>query len=159
MEKTMQIINAVFAWVSGIGGATILTIVVKALINAHIHKKPIKLTAEDKSEIAGVVAKAVASDMEHGITVDVDAVVDRATNHRVSVMERKTDDYIAQLRLLGKIVRRQAECILTLKSPDGATKDALREAIESWNDDIDLVAKDEVKGMAHLLKKEKKTEY
>jgi hypothetical protein len=161
--ETNEIIRQCGIWIASIGGGAVvvnyIAKVILAIINLVIRKKPISLNAADREQISERVADIVSNNMQSGVSVDIDAQIDRATQNRLSLVENKTDEFIRSNNNLKNIVKKLAECIATLKSPDSEKKEALLKAVnEDANDIVATVNNENVKGIVKILNKHKKEE-
>lgn len=140
------------------GGAVVFGYLYKfgmAIVNYVIRKKPIKLNDGDKKDIANLVAETVSGDMKSGVTVDIDAQIDRATQKRLNIVENKTDEFIGISSKLTNIVKKMGEVVACLKTPDSDKKEALLAAI---NDCVEIstdTINADTKGTVTIVKKEK----
>lgn len=137
------------------GGAVIFGYIYKfaiAIINYSIRKKPIKLDSGTKEDIIKGVAEIVTQNMQSGVTVDIDAQIDRATQKRLSIVENKTDEFIGISSTLTNIVKKVGEVVACLKTPDSDKKEALLSAINECSDVSTKTINPETKGKITIKK-------
>lgn len=93
-------IESVVLFLSSSVGATILGVIVKAIVSAVAstkNKKYSKLTAGDRSDIATETASTVLDAMKGGVNIEADALLDKYTNGRINALEEKYNALIAAM--------------------------------------------------------------
>lgn len=132
-EATVQtILNYVITFLSTGVGATVLTIVIKAIISAVANiktKKYSKLTEVDKTEIVDRVADKMLNAIQDGVRLDVDGMIDRATNKRLAAMESKNNEFTDVVNKVLDIVKAQGNVLCELKTPSQGARGHLQELI------------------------------
>lgn len=103
-----QIVEYVVIFLSSGLGATILGLVIRsialAVSNAKI-KKYSKLNDEDKKAIANEVKTELFNSLQGTLTLDADAIVDKATNSRLSALEDSYNDIAKAVNLTTEYAR------------------------------------------------------
>lgn len=132
-EATVQtILNYVITFLSTGVGATVLTIVIKAIVSAVANvktKKYSKLTEADKTEIVDRVADKMLVAIQDGVRLDVDGMIDRATNKRLTDMESKNNEFTDVMNKVLDIVKAQGNVLCELKTPSQGARGHLQELI------------------------------
>lgn len=134
MDKaTVQtILDYVIAFLSTGIGATVLTIVIKTVVSAVANvktKKYSKLTEADKTEIVDRVADKMLVAIQDGVRLDVDGMIDRATNKRLTAMESKNNEFTDVVNQVLDIVKAQGNVLCELKTPSQGARGYLQELI------------------------------
>lgn len=108
-EATLQtIMNYVITFLSTGVGATVITIIIKAIVSAIAGvkaKKYSKLTDADKTEIVDRVADRMLIAIQDGVSIDVDGMIDRATNKRLTAMEDKSNEFTDAVNNMLEIIK------------------------------------------------------
>lgn len=103
-EATIQtILNYVIGFLSTGVGAAILGAVIKAIVTAIANvktKKYSKLTESDKSDIVNEVTSGVLKAIQGGVSVDMDAQLDKATAKRITAVEKSQNEIVEQTNRL-----------------------------------------------------------
>lgn len=103
-EATIQtILNYVIGFLSTGVGAAILGAVIKAIVTAIANvktKKYSKLTEGDKSDIVNEVTSGVLKAIQGGVSVDMDAQLDKATAKRITAVEKSQNEIVEQTNRL-----------------------------------------------------------
>ena len=102
-ETTKTVIDAVVIFLSSSVGATILGIIGKTVVNAIASvktKKYSKLTDSDRTLIVAEVKEGVIAAIRGGVSVDMDAQIDKATARRITAVEKSQNEIIAQVSQL-----------------------------------------------------------
>ena len=105
--STEQIMTYVVAFLSSGVGATVITVIVKSIVNAictYKTKKVSRLTDGDKKEISKMVVTDVLTAIQGGVNIDVEAMIDKATNKRLTAIETQFNDIAGQMNKLSDIV-------------------------------------------------------
>lgn len=104
MDQTVQtVLDYVIAFLSSGIVATVLGVIGKAIINARTTvklKKYSKLTEADRQAIAADVQSGVRTALIGGVTVDMDAQIDKATSRRITAIEQSQNAIIEQMNQL-----------------------------------------------------------
>lgn len=125
---TEQIMTYVVAFLSSGVGATVITVIVKAIVNAictYKTKKVSKLNESDKSEIADASAKSVLSAISGGVSIDAEAMIDKATNKRLTAIEEQFNSIATQLNKLSAILVAEGQVLSEFKTPSLASRETL----------------------------------
>lgn len=132
-EATVQtILNYVITFLSTGVGATVITIIIKAIVSAIANvktKKYSKLTEADKTEIVDRVADKMLVAIQDGVRLDVDGMIDRATNKRLTAMESKNNEFTDVMNNVLAIVKAQGNVLCELKTPSQGARGHLQELI------------------------------
>ncbi len=132
-EATLQtIMNYVITFLSTGVGATVITIIIKAIVSAIAGvkaKKYSKLTDADKTEIVDRVADRMLIAIQDGVSIDVDGMIDRATNKRLTAIEDKSNEFTAVVNNMLEIVKAQGNVLCELKTPSQIARGRLQELI------------------------------
>lgn len=144
MDKaTIQtILNYVITFLSTGVGATVLTIVIKTIVSAITNvktKKYSKLTEADKTEIVDRVADKMLVAIQDGVRLDVDGMIDRATNKRLTAMESKNNEFTNVVNKLLDIVKAQGNVLCELKTPSQGARGHLQELISNAPNVIEYI--------------------
>lgn len=144
MDKaTVQtILNYVITFLSTGIGATVLTIVIKAIVSAITNiktKKYSKLTEADKTEIVERVANKIIATIQDGVHIDTDGMIDRATNKRLTVMENKMNEFVEMVNKVYEIVKAQGNVLCELKTPSQGARGHLQELIGNFPNAIGYI--------------------
>lgn len=103
-----QIVEYVVIFLSSGLGATILGLVIRSIALAVANtkaKKYSKLTEDDKNAIAKKVEDDLFNRIQGTLTLDADAIVDKATNSRLSALEDSYNDIAKAVNLTTEYAR------------------------------------------------------
>ena len=106
---TEKIVEYVTIFLSSGVGAAILGAVIRSIalaISNAKQKKYSKLTDEDREAIAKKVKDDLFNSIQGTLTLDADAIVDKATNSRLSALESSYNDS----KLNNRICKSNYEC-------------------------------------------------
>lgn len=126
--STEQIMTYVVAFLSSGVGATVITIIVKSIVNAictYKTKKVSRLTDGDKKEISKMVVTDVLTAIQGGINIDVEAMIDKATNKRLTAIETQFNDIAEQMNKLSDIVVAEGQVLSEFKTPSLGSRELL----------------------------------
>lgn len=115
-----QIMTYVVAFLSSATGATVITIIVKSIVNAictYKTKKVSRLTDGDKKEISKMVVTDVLTAIQGGVNIDAEAMIDKATNKRLTAIETQFNDIAGQMNKLSDIVVAEGQVLSEFKTP------------------------------------------
>ena len=118
--STEQIMTYVVAFLSSGVGATVITVIVKSIVNAictYKTKKVSRLTDGDKKEISKMVVADVLTAIQGGVNIDVEAMIDKATNKRLTAIETQFNDIAGQMNKLSDIVVAEGQVLSEFKTP------------------------------------------
>lgn len=128
-EATKTIIDAVMIFLSSSVGATILGIVGKAVANAIASvkiKKYSKLTDSDRAVIVSEVKDGVLNAIQGGVSVDMDAQIDKATSRRITAVEKSQNDIVEQMEQLMNYQRVVLAAIGDFKTISQSSKEQIQ---------------------------------
>ena len=126
--STEQIMTYVVAFLSSGVGATVITVIVKSIVNAictYKTKKVSRLTDGDKKEIAKMVVTDVLTAIQGGVNIDVEAMIDKATNKRLTAIETQFNDIAGQMNKLSDIVVAEGQVLSEFKTPSLGSRELL----------------------------------
>lgn len=98
IEAIKEVLNPVIIFLTSGVGATLLGVIIKAIITAVANtknKKYSKLTETDRAEIAEGTAATVLNAVKGGVNIEADALLDKYTNGRIDALETKYNELIA----------------------------------------------------------------
>lgn len=125
---TEQIMTYVVAFLSSGVGATVITVIVKAIVNAictYKTKKVSRLNESDKAEIAESAAKSVLAAISGGVNIDAEAMIDKATNKRLTAIEEQFNGIATQMNKLSAILVAEGQVLSEFKTPSLASRETL----------------------------------
>lgn len=128
MQKLETILNYVVAFLSSGVGATLIGVIVKLFLN-YKGKKFAKLTEQDEERISKKTAQIVLNAIEGGVSIDADALVDKATNKRLDGVEGKFNDLVTMCNEQMNVLVKLGQVVLELKSPSLASRGELATAL------------------------------
>ena len=100
------IINDVLLFLSSTTGATVICFVIKVIVSAVASvktKKYSKLTDSDRALIVAEVKEGVIAAIRGGVSIDMDAQIDKATARRITAVEKSQNEIIGQMsQLMGQ---------------------------------------------------------
>lgn len=123
-----QIMTYVVAFLSSGVGATVITIIVKSIVNAictYKTKKVSRLTDGDKKEISKMVVTDVLTAIQGGVNIDAEAMIDKATNKRLTAIETQFNDIAGQMNKLSDIVVAEGQVLSEFKTPSLGSRELL----------------------------------
>lgn len=126
--STEQIMTYVVAFLSSGVGATVITVIVKSIVNAictYKTKKVSRLTDGDKKEISKMVVTDVLTAIQGGVNIDVEAMIDKATNKRLTAIETQFNDIAGQMNKLSAILVAEGQVLSEFKTPSLASRETL----------------------------------
>ena len=126
--STEQIMTYVVAFLSSGVGATVITVIVKSIVNAictYKTKKVSRLTDGDKKEISKMVVADVLTAIQGGVNIDVEAMIDKATNKRLTAIETQFNDIAEQMNKLSDIVVAEGQVLSEFKTPSLGSRELL----------------------------------
>ena len=126
--STEQIMTYVVAFLSSGVGATVITVIVKSIVNAictYKTKKVSRLTDGDKKEISKMVVTDVLTAIQGGVNIDVEAMIDKATNKRLTAIETQFNDIAEQMNKLSDIVVAEGQVLSEFKTPSLGSRELL----------------------------------
>ena len=126
--STEQIMTYVVAFLSSGVGATVITVIVKSIVNAictYKTKKVSRLTDGDKKEISKMVVTDVLTAIQGGVNIDVEAMIDKATNKRLTAIETQFNDIAGQMNKLSDIVVAEGQVLSEFKTPSLGSRELL----------------------------------
>ena len=126
--STEQIMTYVVAFLSSGVGATVITVIVKSIVNAictYKTKKISRLTDGDKKEISKMVVTDVLTAIQGGVNIDVEAMIDKATNKRLTAIETQFNDIAGQMNKLSDIVVAEGQVLSEFKTPSLGSRELL----------------------------------
>lgn len=133
------IMTYVVAFLSSAAGATMITAIVKAIVSAVCNyktKKVSKLTDADKSQIANEVTTRVLSAISDGVSINAEAMIDRATNKRLDVMDKKFNEFGEVMNKLLSVNIAQGKVLVDLKTPSLTARENLASTIGDTHQEI-----------------------
>ena len=125
---TEQIMTYVVAFLSSGVGATVITVIVKAIVNAictYKTKKVSRWNESDKAEIAESAAKSVLAAISGGVNIDAEAMIDKATNKRLTAIEEQFNGIATQMNKLSAILVAEGQVLSEFKTPSLASRETL----------------------------------
>lgn len=147
-NETMQtILNYVITFLSTGVGATVLTIIIKAIVTAVTNvktKKYSKLTESDKSAIVEQVKDGVLNAIKDGVSVDMDAQIDKATARRITCVERSQNEIVEQVNKLIEYQKTVLSAIGDFKTISPESKERIKEILSQTNKTLERVVEVEV---------------
>ena len=142
-EATIQtILNYVIGFLSTGVGAAILGAVIKAIVAAIANvktKKYSKLTEADKTDIVNEVTSGVLKAIQGGVSVDMDAQLDKATAKRITAEERSQNDIVEQTNRLMDYQRVVLSAIGDFKTISQTSKDRIQGILKQDAPSLDKV--------------------
>ena len=126
--STEQIMTYIVAFLSSGVGATVITVIVKSIVNAictYKTKKVSRLTDGDKKEISKMVVTDVLTAIQGGVNIDVEAMIDKATNKRLTAIETQFNDIAGQMNKLSDIVVAEGQVLSEFKTPSLGSRELL----------------------------------
>lgn len=127
-----KIITAIVAFLSTTSGVAFITGLIKAIVSsvtAYKSKKVSKLNEEDENRIAIKSSNLVINSIKDGITIEADAMIEKATNRRLEAVESKFNDIAKVSQQQMEVLMTLAQVVLELKSPSLASRERLANVI------------------------------
>jgi hypothetical protein len=128
-----QIVEYVTIILSSGLGATILGLVIRsialAVSNAKI-KKYSKLNDDDKKAIADEVKKELFNSLQGELTLNADAIVDKATNSRLSELEKAYNDIAKAVNLSTQYSRATMNAVGDFKTISEDSRSLIKELLK-----------------------------
>lgn len=129
-----QQIQELITWLttSGIlttGVTIIVTAIVKAIANVKTRKYS-KLTDADKSAIVNDVKSGVLSAIQGGVTVDMDAQLDKATARRITAVEKSQNEIVEAIAKLAEYQKVVLTAIGDFKTISQSSKEQIRSILK-----------------------------
>lgn len=132
-ETTQTILNYVITFLSTGVGATVLTIVIKAIVTAVANvktKKYSKLTDNDRATIVDNVTGGVLNAIKDGVSVDMDAQIDKATARRITAVERSQNDIVERMNKVIECQKAMLSAIADFKTISIESKEQIKALIK-----------------------------
>lgn len=126
--STEQIMTYVVAFLSSGVGATAITVIVKSIVNAictYKTKKVSRLTDGDKKEISKMVVTDMLTAIQGGVNIDAEAMIDKATNKRLTAIEEQFNGIATQMNKLSAILVAEGQVLSEFKTPSLASRETL----------------------------------
>lgn len=126
--STEQIMTYVVAFLSSGVGATVITVIVKSIVNAictYKTKKVSRLTDGDKKEISKMVVTDMLTAIQGGVNIDAEAMIDKATNKRLTAIEEQFNGIATQMNKLSAILVAEGQVLSEFKTPSLASRETL----------------------------------
>lgn len=142
-EATVQtILNYVITFLSTGVGATVITIVVKAIVSAVANvksKKYSKLTDGDRDAIVNEVKTGVLEAIKDGVTVDMDAQLDKATARRITAVEKSQNDIVSAMESMSEYQRVVLSAIGDFKTISQHSKEQIQAILKDTSPMLEKV--------------------
>lgn len=141
-EQTQTILNYVVTFLSTGVGATVLTIVIKAIINAVMNvktKKYSKLTDSDRAIIVENVRDGVLNAIKDGVSVDMDAQIDKATARRITAVERSQNEIVERINDLMECQRAVLSAVGDFKTISAESREQIKALLNCSNSTLEKV--------------------
>lgn len=97
VEAIKEVLNPVIIFLTSGVGATLLGVVIKAIVSAVAatkSKKYSKLTEGEREDIADKAAAKVLDAVSGGVNIEADALLDKYTQGRIDALETKYNELI-----------------------------------------------------------------
>lgn len=97
VEAIKEVLNPVIIFLTSSVGATLLGVVIKAIVSAVAaakSKKYSKLTESEREDIADKAAAKVLDAVSGGVNIEADALLDKYTQGRIDALETKYNELI-----------------------------------------------------------------
>ncbi len=127
-EQLNTILTWIVSFLSSATGVAFLGFIAKLILNFR-GKKYAKLTDADEDRIAEKSSKRVIASIKDGVSIDADAMVNKATNKRLDTVESKFNDIVVANNEQMQILTKLAQVVLELKSPSLASREELANAL------------------------------
>lgn len=142
-EATVQtILNYVITFLSTGVGATILGLVVKSIVTAIANvksKKYSKLTESDKASIVSEVTQGVLNAIQDGVSVDMDAQLDKATARRITAVEKSQNEIVQAMQTLAEYNKVVLSAIGDFKTISQASKEQIQAILKGKSVKLETV--------------------
>lgn len=159
-ETIQTVLNYVITFLSTGVGATVLTIIIKAIVTAVTNvktKKYSKLTEADKSAIVEQVKEGVLNAIKDGVSVDMDAQIDKATARRITSVERSQNEIVEQVNRLIDYQKTVLSAIGDFKTISPESKERIKEILAQTNKTLERVVEVEMPKVEILADNKSKT--
>ena len=157
VEKIVEYVTIFLS--SGVGAAilgAVIRSIALAVSNAKV-KKYSRLTDDDKKAIANEVKEELFNAMQGKLTLDANALVDKATNSRLSAIEKSYNDIAESINLSTAYARATMNAVGDFKTISEDSRQAIKELLK---EDVSKVAvvKDEAVAEIKYETKDQKVE-
>lgn len=129
---TEKIVEYVTIFLSSGVGAAILGAVIRSIalaISNAKQKKYSKLTDEDREAIAKKVKDDLFNSIQGTLTLDADAIVDKATNSRLSALESSYNDIAKAVNLTTEYARATMNAVGDFKTISEDSRTAIKKLL------------------------------
>lgn len=129
---TEKIVEYVTIFLSSGVGAAILGAVIRSIalaISNAKQKKYSKLTDEDRDAIAKKVKDDLFNSIQGTLTLDADAIVDKATNSRLSALESSYNDIAKAVNLTTEYARATMNAVGDFKTISEDSRTAIKKLL------------------------------
>lgn len=129
---TEKIVEYVTIFLSSGVGAAILGAVIRSIalaISNAKQKKYSKLTDEDREAIAKKVKDDLFNSIQGTLTLDADAIVDKATNSRLSALESSYNDIVKAVNLTTEYARATMNAVGDFKTISEDSRTAIKKLL------------------------------
>lgn len=167
-ETTVQtILNYVITFLSTGVGATVITIIIKAIVVAVANvksKKYSKLTDSDRAAIVEDVKTGVFEAIKDGVMVDMDAQLDKATAKRITAVEKSQNDIVNAIENMTEHQKVVLSAIGDFKTISQHSKEQIQEILKNPSQKLGRVEiidapKVEVKQVSPIVAEDKTVTY
>lgn len=120
-------------FLSSATGATIIGFIIKAIAIAVAsvkEKKHSKLTEADKNDIANKVKTDLFNSLQGSLTLDADAIVDKATNARLSALEQSHNELVKAINQATAYTRATMNAVGDFKTVSTDSKEAIKKLLK-----------------------------
>lgn len=128
-ELVNTILNGVITFLSTSVGATVLGFVIKVITTAISNvktKKYSKLTEDDRAVIVSEVKAGILEAIKNGVSVDMDAQIDKATARRITSVEKSQNEIVGQMNALMNYQRVVLSAIGDFKTISQSSKEQIQ---------------------------------
>lgn len=142
-----KIVEYVTIFLSSGLGATILGLVIRSIALAVANtkaKKYSKLTEDDKNAIAKKVEDDLFNRIQGTLTLDADAIVDKATNSRLSVLEDSYNDIAKAVNLTTEYARATMNAVGDFKTISEDSRSIIKKLLSEDVAKVDEVQPEQV---------------
>lgn len=148
-----KIVEYVTIFLSSGVGATILGLIIssiaKAISNAKI-KKYSKLSDDDKREIA----KEIMNSMQGSLKLDADAMVDKATNARISAIEESHNELVKAVNQSLAYTRATMNAVGDFKTISEDSRTVIKELLKEDAKKVEAVKNESIAEISYAAPKE-----
>lgn len=144
---TEKIVEYVTIFLSSGVGAAILGAVIRSIalaISNAKQKKYSKLTDEDREAIAKKVKDDLFNSIQGTLTLDADAIVDKATNSRLSALESSYNDIAKAVNLTTEYARATMNAVGDFKTISEDSRTAIKKLLSESVAKVDEVQPEKV---------------